>query len=697
MIIIEDKTTQKPVYFPKEKNSASPSVLRLFCHLSKSEYTFDISGCTVLDLYYVVEADWSVLNNAEYDYSILDSEDNVLQNGLLRIGEYDVGDIIYDFKEEYVIYNPETGESEIIEYGDCTDAVNDAYRSGFQSGNTVGYNNGYESGLTQGFPIGYQSGRTDGWNAGYEAGEGDGFQNGYDSGHSKGLEEGFEYGYGSGFTGGYESGFTDGYESGCSGTYEDAYNAGLQAGIESGKTIGFESGWTNGYSSGYTDGSASGTGGWESGYTSGYTDGYSSGYESGNTDGFNSGYTNGKTEGFEDGYESGSTDGYNSGWTDGYSSGWTDGYESGYTPTPSENIIINAPTTIPASATDFTYSIVSNLDGDIMVYRNNELWNSGGTFQSGTTSYRQGVWGSTANTVIYRIEAYGSDSASTASRTVLQVPYSPSSGYTSMPFTVQMLENGNINWAGNGKTLYQINGGEKQVLNSSITGLSAGDEVQFTVSADTNNSYYNKKLTATGSHNVYGNIMSLNYVDFESATAIPSENDFAYLFGDNATLINAENLVLPATSLTQYCYAYLFEGCSSLINAPKILPATILAKGCYYSMFWACSSLVTTPLLSSTTLSEKCYEGMFKECTSLTTAPELPATTLVGDCYYNMFGGCSNLSYIKCLAEDISASGCVRYFSKNVASAGTFVKSINMSSWTSGENGIPVGWTVINE
>ena len=88
---------------------------------------------------------------------------------------------------------------------------------------------------------------------------------------------------------------------------------------------------------------------------------------------------------------------------------------------------------------------------------------------------------------------------------------------------------------------------------------------------------------------------------------------------------------------------------------------------------------------------------MFKGCTSLTTAPELPATTLTTYCYQWMFQLCTNLNYIKCLATDISASNCTTGWVNNVASTGTFVKAASMSSWTTGTNGIPEGWTVLEQ
>ena len=85
---------------------------------------------------------------------------------------------------------------------------------------------------------------------------------------------------------------------------------------------------------------------------------------------------------------------------------------------------------------------------------------------------------------------------------------------------------------------------------------------------------------------------------------------------------------------------------------------------------------------------------MFDGCGSLTVAPELPATTLANACYIQMFGGCTSLNYIKCLATDISATNCTYNWVNGVAPTGTFVKNPNMTSWTTGDSGIPSGWTV---
>ena len=152
---------------------------------------------------------------------------------------------------------------------------------------------------------------------------------------------------------------------------------------------------------------------------------------------------------------------------------------------------------------------------------------------------------------------------------------------------------------------------------------------------------------------------------------------------------------LPATTLAERCYNGMFSGCTSLVNAPE-LPATTLADTCYSSMFRKCTSLVTAPELPATTLANFCYYDMFRKCTSLVIAPELPATTLADGCYYDMFKECTKINYIKCLATDISASGCCTSWVNFVASSGTFVKAASMTSWPTGTSGIPSGWTVVD-
>ena len=151
---------------------------------------------------------------------------------------------------------------------------------------------------------------------------------------------------------------------------------------------------------------------------------------------------------------------------------------------------------------------------------------------------------------------------------------------------------------------------------------------------------------------------------------------------------------LPAISLKDSCYNSMFAGCTSLAQAPE-LPATTLANGCYYSMFAGCTSLTKAPELPVTTLANSCYGSMFAGCTSLTQAPVLPAEKLIMFCYNGMFSGCTNLNYIKCLTTNpkINIFATTSRWVQGVSAAGTFVKHPD-ATWTKGESGIPIGWTV---
>ena len=280
--------------------------------------------------------------------------------------------------------------------------------------------------------------------------------------------------------------------------------------------------------------------------------------------------------------------------------------------------------------------------------------------------------------------------------------------YSQDYLTFNIKSSGDITWkmgssSATAKTIfYSKNGGSWTDLTSSTSGTSlsvtAGDIVRF---KGTNSAYatsygstYYNSFGGTATFDVYGNIMSLIGGDnFSNLTSLSSDYTFNYLFYNCYGLLSSENLILPATTLTMDCYAGMFNGCTHLTTAPE-LPATTMREACYIDMFSRCTSLTTAPELPATTLAKYCYSSMFNGCKSLTTAPELPATTLAYSCYSNMFKNCTNLNYIKCLATDIPASSCTYSWVSGVAAIGTFVKNSNMSSWTTGADGIPVNWIV---
>ena len=272
--------------------------------------------------------------------------------------------------------------------------------------------------------------------------------------------------------------------------------------------------------------------------------------------------------------------------------------------------------------------------------------------------------------------------------------------------------------------------------------LNPGDKVYLRA---TTNTWYIEDVTNEASCSIFGvskvggNIMSLLYGGNFT-------NLFSYItddYNENIVLRDASELILPATTLTNECYAWMFYNCISLTTTPTLpattlddgcyigmfeccesltaapelpatslgvdcysgmfrdctslttapaLPATTLATSCYQQMFRNCSSLTTAPELPATTLAENCYESMFSGCSSLTTAPVLSATTLVDGCYFSMFAYCTSLNSVTTYTNSISATNCLTNWLDNVAATGNFY-NLGSATYPSGPSGIPTGWT----
>ena len=296
------------------------------------------------------------------------------------------------------------------------------------------------------------------------------------------------------------------------------------------------------------------------------------------------------------------------------------------------------------------------------------------------------------------------------------------------PLTIEGTEDGTIVSFDNhssGPVHYIVNNGVFSSIssqNSRDIYIGNGDIIQF-YGDNASYGYESGSIKCNKPCYVYGNIMSLiSSTDFASNTVGFTNDDvFCNLFANNTNIRNhaEKNLLLPATTLSNYCYERMFRGCTGLTTAP-VLPATTLANSCYAGMFDGCTGLTEAPALPSTTLEDRCYVNMFKGCTGLTTAPvlpattlrdycyaamfsgctgltaapELPATKLKGYCYYEMFKGCTNLSSVTCLATDISATICTKDWLNGVAATGTFTGANNTVAWVKdSESGVPTGWT----
>ena len=268
-----------------------------------------------------------------------------------------------------------------------------------------------------------------------------------------------------------------------------------------------------------------------------------------------------------------------------------------------------------------------------------------------------------------------------------------------LPLTLEAIADGTITISHPQTGMkYSLNRGPKRTASDSdvTIDVSKGDVVEFYGNGTSITSYSGTQIQCSADCYIYGNIMSLvDETGFVTNKTLTGERTFSGLFENNTHLKNHSDkeLVMPATTLTYGCYSNMFWGCTSLTTAPE-LPATTLSYYCYGCMFTGCTGLTKAPELPATTLQPDCYIQMFADCTGLTKAPALPATTLQPSCYYYMFYGCTNLNNVKCLATDISAQDCTYGWIYNTAKTGTFVKAAN-STWTTGPDGIPSGWTVV--
>ena len=347
--------------------------------------------------------------------------------------------------------------------------------------------------------------------------------------------------------------------------------------------------------------------------------------------------------------------------------GWTlinasdeSGQDEGDSDSESEEpvITVSAP---ELSYSNNTVTITCDTTGATIYYKLGQS----GTYQEYTTPVALG-----ADTTVYAYASLNDVDSEVVSEEFVH-------DYSLDYLTFDVLTGGNILWksigSGQEKTIsYSINDGAWTSITATSGGtaipVSAGDVVRF---KGTNNTYAKDKSNYSGfdggtaTYNVEGNMMSLIYGDtFEGETTLTGTYNFCSIFKQSKA-VSAENMILPATTLTTYCYRAMFSLAPNLITPPA-LPATTLAQGCYWYMF------------------EKC---------PMSTAPDLLASTLVQECYGNMFTGCSNLNYIKCLATTKSATNCLQNWVKDVAATGTFVKDAN-TTWSTGVNGIPTGWVV---
>ena len=125
---------------------------------------------------------------------------------------------------------------------------------------------------------------------------------------------------------------------------------------------------------------------------------------------------------------------------------------------------------------------------------------------------------------------------------------------------------------------------------------------------------------------------------------------------------------------------------------------TIEADNAFYGLFSGAENLTNNTLrhmvLPAITLKKGCYQDMFYGCKGLQRSPDLLANKLVENCYKEMFYDCSKLSFVECLASDISATDCMKNWLANAGSEVSSEKTVAtiVPFPTDSNDGVPTDW-----
>ena len=193
-----------------------------------------------------------------------------------------------------------------------------------------------------------------------------------------------------------------------------------------------------------------------------------------------------------------------------------------------------------------------------------------------------------------------------------------------IPLTLEALTAGTIKVSSPKPGMqYTLNGGAKTPVTTAAINVVVGDKVAFYGSGTTITSYTGTKiLGGTADVKVYGNIMSLvDETGFADNKTLTADDTFRNLFNGNNHLKDASGLLLPATQLTQSCYAYMFQNCNSLTTAYVKAGYTTSGSACN-NMFYGCTNAATLHTTAANKASWDNKMGSGKTWSTWTTASD---------------------------------------------------------------------------
>ncbi|MBR4790109.1 MAG: InlB B-repeat-containing protein [Treponema sp.] len=155
-----------------------------------------------------------------------------------------------------------------------------------------------------------------------------------------------------------------------------------------------------------------------------------------------------------------------------------------------------------------------------------------------------------------------------------------------IPLTLEFISSGTLSVSNPWSTLkYSKNGGDLTDYTGDIT-VAARDRICLYAQESENTDSSYMSINCSSDCYIYGNVMSLVSLNPQTDEWNPyassvNSHAFWYLFDWNSHIKNhsEKKIYLPATRLSDYCYQYMFSGCTKL-NSIKCLATDISASDC---------------------------------------------------------------------------------------------------------------------
>ena len=109
MIIISNKNMENSVYFPQNIYTSNTDIYTVVLNDRGTNVKYTFSGLDDKHLvqfsFYTFFINFTNVPEGEYEYSIIDSNDDIVATGLIRLNELEQDNVVYNDNRTYIAYD----------------------------------------------------------------------------------------------------------------------------------------------------------------------------------------------------------------------------------------------------------------------------------------------------------------------------------------------------------------------------------------------------------------------------------------------------------------------------------------------------------------------------------------------------------------------------------------------------------------